>query len=220
MINLFEEIIFEWFYMKKLNNNKFRGNTIYSLNYKFDSVSSAGKLSGTALDLIKKYNELAKEAHNNGDYVQMEVFRQYAEHYRKIVTEINERKNQNKDNVLEQNNASMSAENTEPDKVEEVSSQAEENENAVANNNLVETEANVSNFSSEVKKDDEETKTVAKPRKKRSFTVVEVADDAKQTNENDNPEKNLEETANSRRRIVSRRRVAKNIEATKAESNE
>ena len=207
MINLFEEIIFEWFYMKKLNNNKFRGNTIYSLNYKFDSVSSAGKLSGTALDLIKKYNELAKEAHNNGDYVQMEVFRQYAEHYRKIVTEINERKNQNKDNVLEQNNASMSAENTEPDKVEEVSSQAEENENAVADNNLVETEANVSNFSSEVKKDDEETKTV-------------VADGAKQTNENDNPEKNLEETANSRRRIVSRRRVAKNIEATKAESNE
>ena len=172
------------------------------------------------MDLIKKYNELAKEAHNNGDYVQMEVFRQYAEHYRKIVTEINERKNQNKDNVLEQNNASMSAENTEPDKVEEVSSQAEENENAVANNNLVETEANVSNFSSEVKKDDEETKTVAKPRKKRSFTVVEVADDAKQTNENDNPEKKLEETANSRRRIVSRRRVAKNIEATKAESNE
>ena len=114
----------------------------------------------------------------------------------------------------------MSAENTETDKVEEVSSQAEENENAVANNNLVETEANVSNFSSEVKKDDEETKTVAKPRKKRSFTVVEVADGAKQTNENDNPEKNLEETANSRRRIVSRRRVAKNIEATKAESNE
>ena len=44
--------------MKKINNNnKFRGNTIYSLNYKFDSVSSAGKLSGTALDLIKKYNE-------------------------------------------------------------------------------------------------------------------------------------------------------------------
>ena len=45
-----------------------------------------------------------EEAHNNGDYVQMEVFRQYAEHYRKIVTEINERKNQNKDNAVEQNN--------------------------------------------------------------------------------------------------------------------
>ena len=85
--------------MKK--NNKFRSNNnynnnnqIFSLNYKFDSISSAGKISGTALDLIKRYNELAKEAQGNGDYIEAETFRQYAEHYRKIVTEINERKNQ------------------------------------------------------------------------------------------------------------------------------
>lgn len=81
--------------MKK-TNNKYRNNNsnqIYSLNYKFDSISVAGKISGTALDLIKRYNELAKEAHANGDYVTSEVFRQYAEHYRKIVTEINEKKN-------------------------------------------------------------------------------------------------------------------------------
>ena len=63
--------------MKK-TNNKYRNNNnnynqIYSLNYKFDSISAAGKISG--------------------DYVEAEVFRQYAEHYRKIVTEINERKN-------------------------------------------------------------------------------------------------------------------------------
>ena len=82
--------------MKK-NNNKHRNNynnQIYSLNYRFDSISCAGKISGTALDLIKKYNELAKEAQGNADYVEAENFRQYAEHYRKIVTEINERKNQ------------------------------------------------------------------------------------------------------------------------------
>ncbi len=79
--------------MKK--NNKFRsgGNSnAYSLNYKFDSISPAGKINGTALDLIKRYNELAKEAHGSGDFVEMEIYRQYAEHYRKIVTEINERK--------------------------------------------------------------------------------------------------------------------------------
>lgn len=82
--------------MKKMNN-KYRNNNnqIYSLNYKFDSTSIAGKISGTALDLIKKYNELAKEAHSNGNFVDMEVFRQYAEHYRKIVTEINEKRNLN-----------------------------------------------------------------------------------------------------------------------------
>ena len=88
--------------MKKMNN-KYRNNNnqIYSLNYKFDSTSIAGKISGTALDLIKKYNELAKEAHGNGNYVEMEVFRQYAEHYRKIVTEINEKKNQNQNRSQE-----------------------------------------------------------------------------------------------------------------------
>ena len=80
--------------MKKNNNNKFRNNNnnIYNLNYRFDSVSPAGKFSGTALDLIRRYNDLAKEAQASGDYVEMEVFRQYAEHYRKIVTEANERK--------------------------------------------------------------------------------------------------------------------------------
>lgn len=80
--------------MKKIKyrNNNYN-NQIYSINYKFDSVSPAGKYTATALDLIKRYNELAKEAHANGNYVEAEVFRQYAEHYRKIVTEINERKN-------------------------------------------------------------------------------------------------------------------------------
>ncbi len=72
---------------------------MYNLNYRFDSVSPAGKFSGTALDLIKRYNELAKEASSAGNYVEMEVFRQYAEHYRKIVTDINERKNANQPQV-------------------------------------------------------------------------------------------------------------------------
>lgn len=80
--------------MKKIS--KFRPNNnnnfIYSLNYKFDSCSIAGKINGTALELIKRYNDFAKEAQSNGDYVNAEIFRQYAEHYRKIVTEINERK--------------------------------------------------------------------------------------------------------------------------------
>ncbi len=81
--------------MKKTNNryrNNNSSNTIYSLNYKFDSNSIAGKISGTALDLIKRYNDLAKDALSDNDHVTAEIFRQYSEHYRKIVTEINERK--------------------------------------------------------------------------------------------------------------------------------
>ena len=83
--------------MKKINNryrNNNYNNQIYSLNYKFDSTSPAGKFNGTALDLIKRYNELAKDAFSNNDYVTAEVYRQYAEHYRKIVTDINEKKMQ------------------------------------------------------------------------------------------------------------------------------
>ena len=93
--------------MKRINN-KYRNNNgnnqIYSLNYKFDSTSIAGKFSGTALDLIKRYNELAKDASSNNDYISAEIFRQYAEHYRKIVTDINEKKNQNRQQYMQQDN--------------------------------------------------------------------------------------------------------------------
>lgn len=95
--------------MKK-QNNRFRNgnnNNGYTLNYKFDSVSIAGKMSGTALDLIRRYNDLAKEAQSCGDYVEMEIYRQYAEHYRKIVTDINERRQNNR-----QENQNKTEENT------------------------------------------------------------------------------------------------------------
>lgn len=155
--------------MKKINNGKFRnnngnnyGNAIYSLNYKFDSVCSAGKFCGTALDLIKKYNELAKEAHSNGDYVEMEVFRQYAEHYRKIVTEINERKNQQRENnqAAQNTGAEVPTENTTP----------------AADNGLVETEAAPQQPQTPNEQTDE--KTLAKPtRRRRNFTLVTVSED-------------------------------------------
>ncbi|MBQ7633929.1 MAG: DUF4167 domain-containing protein [Alphaproteobacteria bacterium] len=152
--------------MKKINN-KFRGNAVYSLNYKFDSVSPAGKCSGTALDLIKRYNELAKEAQNNGDYVGMEVFRQYAEHYRKIVTEINERKYQARDN---QNNNVSNAENS---TTENSSTETEE----TANNGLVETQsAEPAPIVNETPQ--EETTPVRKPRKTRAFTVIDASNSA------------------------------------------
>lgn len=110
--------------MKK--NNKFRNNgnsNAFSLNYKFDSISPAGKYTGTALELIKRYNELAKEAHGSGDYVAMEVYRQYAEHYRKIVTEINERKNTRSENnqTVSENAAPKAEENAETAPAEQAS---------------------------------------------------------------------------------------------------
>lgn len=169
--------------MKKIsNNNKFRNNSIYSLNYKFDSVSSAGKLNGTALDLIKKYNELAKEAHNNGDYVQMEVFRQYAEHYRKIVTEINERKNQNRENNPEQNTPAVSPENAENKANETPAEETAAEQPAASNaaeNNLVETEAAQPTAENQAGNSTPSATAEVKPiRRRRNFTVVEVKETA------------------------------------------
>jgi len=150
--------------MKKVSNNKFRGNAVYSLNYKFDSVSPAGKCSGTALDLIKRYNELAKEAQNNGDYVEMEVFRQYAEHYRKIVTEINERKYQARDS---QNNTN-GAENTAVENGEDTSASTK------TSGELVETQA-----ADPVENKNKETDAEAsKTRRTRAFTVIDASSTA------------------------------------------
>lgn len=112
--------------MKK-QNNRFRNNggnnNGYTLNYKFDSVSIAGKISGTALDLIRKYNDLAKEAQASGDYVDMEIYRQYAEHYRKIVTEINERRQSRQE---QPNRSEDNAENGENENNEEANTSEEE----------------------------------------------------------------------------------------------
>ena len=104
--------------MKKQNNRYRNGNNNngYTLNYKFDSVSIAGKVSGTALDLIRRYNDLAKEAQSCGDYVEMEIYRQYAEHYRKIVTDINERRQnryENQNNKVEEVEQNSIQENAE-----------------------------------------------------------------------------------------------------------
>lgn len=185
--------------MKKINNNKFRGNTVYSLNYKFDSVSSAGKFSGTALDLIKRYNELAKEAQSNGDYVEMEVFRQYAEHYRKIVTEINERKNQYKDNQAE--NQSEVSENNQDNQ--------SENRDASENGGLVETEAAApvsapvsdENTPSAESENKEAKKTL---HRRRGFTVIEVSEQAGEEPKEEKP----------KRRVLGRRKATKEADSS------
>lgn len=154
--------------MKKIKyrNNSNYNNQVYSINYKFDSISPAGKCCGTALDLIKKYNELAKEAHSNGDYVEAEVFRQYAEHYRKIITEINERKNVRFGNKENENGKTA-------EEVKEVSEPLPDNEDSVSSDSK----------ESQTKETPQENSLIeTKPKtQKKSFTVIEVADNKPQT---------------------------------------
>ena len=163
--------------MKK-NNNKYRNNysNVYSLSYKFDSCSIAGKISGTALDLIKKYNELAKEAQSNGDHINAEVFRQYAEHYRKIVTDINEKRAQNSfarnQRYVRNEDADFplndSIENSDSDIVLDADSKAP-----------------VIDITAELKSEPDifsvDEIAVTKPASKKSFTVIEIKPEEAQT---------------------------------------
>lgn len=165
----------------KRTNNKFRNNNnynnqIYSLNYKFDSNSIAGKISGTALDLIKRYNELAKEAHTNNDYVSSEVFRQYAEHYRKIVTDINEKKNQNQgqNQSHKPHNNAAAAEAETANVVDEtiaVTDGAESTINAIENSLHL---APVTVFEPQTAQIAEAPKSTLSVPEKKSFTVIEI----------------------------------------------
>ena len=147
--------------MKK-QNNRFRNgnNNGYTLNYKFDSVSIAGKISGTALDLIRRYNDLAKEAQGNGDYVDMEIYRQYAEHYRKIVTDINERRQSRYEQSRAEDTSVAEAETVEETKAEDETTEATVSPTEAPNGYV-------------------ETLPASEPVK--SFQVVEISEDTSDT---------------------------------------
>ena len=218
-------MVFNGISMKKVNN-KFRGNgssssTIYSLNYKFDSNSIAGKISGTALELIKKYNDFAKDAQGNGDYVNAEIFRQYAEHYRKIVTEINERKNQQRqsssENMENQNEndseASVSVSENENQSQEENKSVAEENSAPQKIENIQSEQSSEAEVS-EVKSEEDESAKASKKVGRKSFKIIEIshakADEAIAESASAKTEEVVAETANENtpKRVYRRRKVA------------
>lgn len=158
--------------MKKQNNRYRNGNNNngYTLNYKFDSVSIAGKVSGTALDLIRKYNDLAKEAQSCGDYVEMEIYRQYAEHYRKIVTDINERRQTRQENNNRHNEQEEQIVETQVENKSEVEITSEPVEPEAAPNGYVETLPATENV-------------------KKAFEIVEVTEEKAESDENVKPKR-------------------------------
>ena len=158
--------------MKKQNNRYRNGNNNngYTLNYKFDSVSIAGKVSGTALDLIRKYNDLAKEAQSCGDYVEMEIYRQYAEHYRKIVTDINERRQTRQENNNRHNEQEEQIVETQVENKSDVEMTSEPIEPEAAPNGYVETLPATENV-------------------KKAFEIVEVTEEKAENDENVKPKR-------------------------------
>lgn len=201
-------LVFYGISMKKINN-KYRSNnsstntsTIYSLNYKFDSNSIAGKVNGTALELIKRYNDFAKDAQSNNDYVSAEIFRQYAEHYRKIVTEINERKNQLRQTAAEANDNRSAAES------ETFAPEKAENGTATVCENAASSVAAAPVAEKTVSPAEEKQKTEEMPAAKKtrkSFKIIEISHAKADEAVADIPAQASEETAPKR---VCRRRKA------------
>jgi hypothetical protein len=59
-----------------------------NINRAYDSNGPAGKLRGTAAQLVEKYVSLARDARVGRDRVLVENFLQHAEHYQRIMNEI------------------------------------------------------------------------------------------------------------------------------------
>ena len=70
------------------NNNRRNGNANgnnITRNTAFDSTSPAGRVRGTAAQLIEKYMSLAKDAKNQDDRILFETYMQYADHYTRML---------------------------------------------------------------------------------------------------------------------------------------
>ena len=68
------------------SNNKGGGNNRAQV---YDSNGPEVRIRGTAFQICEKYEALAKDARSVGDWVLAESYLQHAEHYQRIITEIN-----------------------------------------------------------------------------------------------------------------------------------
>ena len=55
----------------------------------YDSNGPEVRIRGTAFQISEKYEALAKDARSTGDWVLAESYLQHAEHYQRIISEIN-----------------------------------------------------------------------------------------------------------------------------------
>ncbi|MGL5785183.1 MAG: DUF4167 domain-containing protein [Alphaproteobacteria bacterium] len=76
--------------MRKINENS--GHRAHrtasgSREQSFDSSGPEGKVRGTAKQLFEKYTILGRDSMSTGDRIVAESFFQYAEHYRRVLSE-------------------------------------------------------------------------------------------------------------------------------------
>jgi len=74
------------------NNNR-RQNNVPLRHQTFDSNGPDVRIRGNAFQIHEKYQALARDAQASGDRIAAENYQQHAEHYYRIICQINEQEN-------------------------------------------------------------------------------------------------------------------------------
>ncbi len=90
------------------NNNNGGGNV---LNRVYDSAGPDGRVRGTPVQVIEKYQALAHDNSLAGDRVAMENFQQHAEHYIRLINEANRQIAERREQMEGQNRNSSDGDN-------------------------------------------------------------------------------------------------------------
>jgi len=72
------------------NNGQNQRRHVNRINQVFESNGPEGRVRGTAAQIVEKYMGLARDAQVSGDRVLSMNYFQHAEHYQRLLTEINE----------------------------------------------------------------------------------------------------------------------------------
>lgn len=80
------------------NNNQNRRQNGPMRHQTFDSNGPDVRIRGTAFQIYEKYQALARDAQSSGDRVAAENYMQHAEHYYRIILQVNEQEGRNRPN--------------------------------------------------------------------------------------------------------------------------
>ncbi|MEE3501997.1 DUF4167 domain-containing protein [Acidiphilium acidophilum] len=72
------------------NFRSFQSGTPLNRNHVFDSSGPEQRVRGTAQQLYDKYQQMGRDASSSGDRVLAEAYYQYAEHYFRIISAMNQ----------------------------------------------------------------------------------------------------------------------------------
>ena len=172
--------------MKQNSNRRSRSRSPHKRTHgknNYDSNGPAGKVRGTAQQVLEKYQLLGRDATSSGDWIAAETCLQYAEHYYRIVNaelEMNGKNQEsNNQNSLDQPSSVINKITTQIpiidtgiDKLEsETPSKSDDNENSLG----VLGELDPENLSSRIETTDEqdEDQVTKIPRRRRSRVKTE-----------------------------------------------